>query len=191
MSQPKVSPPILLLCHRSLSLKCLFVFTVPLKQHPMTTSGGHFYAESFSVTESTVGMAEGGYPSVYVVDTHATRPSVPPRLSQGQQRAGVGQTLLFLLVSVALCGMAIEACFIYRLYKPQSVSIKPSNFLWVCTCQQYFSNFILWFLINWESLGVFFVSLHFLLNPLNLTFIIRDDSHLTPYSHFHFSSLIF
>ncbi|XP_045896763.1 tumor necrosis factor ligand superfamily member 14 [Micropterus dolomieu] len=88
----------------------------------MTTSGGHFYAESFSVTESTVGMAEGGYPSVYVVDTHATRPSVPPRLSQGQQRAGVGQTLLFLLVSVALCGMAIEACFIYRLYKPQSAT---------------------------------------------------------------------
>ncbi|XP_071376368.1 tumor necrosis factor ligand superfamily member 6-like [Centroberyx affinis] len=35
------------------------------------------------------------------------------------ERAGVAQTLLFLLVSLALCGMAIEAYFIYRLYNPE------------------------------------------------------------------------
>ncbi|XP_044036760.1 tumor necrosis factor ligand superfamily member 14 [Siniperca chuatsi] len=67
-------------------------------------------------------MAEDGYPSVYVVDSHATLPPVPPKLSKGKRRAGVAQTLLFLLVSVALCGMAIEACFIYRLYKPESAT---------------------------------------------------------------------
>ncbi|XP_070837904.1 tumor necrosis factor ligand superfamily member 14 [Chaetodon trifascialis] len=62
-------------------------------------------------------MAEGGYPSVYVVDSCAPCPQVPPRVSKGQRRATAAQTLLFLLVSVALCGMAIEACFIYRLYQ--------------------------------------------------------------------------
>lgn len=73
-------------------------------------------------------MAEVGYPSVYVVDTHGTRPSVPPRLSRGGRRcAGMPQRLLFVLVSLALCGMAIEACFIYRLYQPESVSIDPTS----------------------------------------------------------------
>ncbi|KAM8723155.1 tumor necrosis factor ligand superfamily member 14 isoform 1-T2 [Acanthopagrus schlegelii] len=65
-------------------------------------------------------MAEGGYPSVYVVDSFANRPPVPPRLNQRRRRAGVAQTLLFLLVSLALCGMAIEACFIYHLYRAES-----------------------------------------------------------------------
>lgn len=73
-------------------------------------------------------MAEDGYPSVYVVDTYGTRPPVPQRLSQGVRRhAGVAQRLLFVLVSLALCGMAIEACFIYRLYQPVSVSIDPTS----------------------------------------------------------------
>lgn len=67
-------------------------------------------------------MAEGGYPSVYVVDSYSTRPAVPPRLSRGQQRSRVAQTLLFLLVSLALVGMTIEACLIYRLYQPKSGS---------------------------------------------------------------------
>ena len=67
-------------------------------------------------------MAESGYPSVYVVDTHATRPPVPPRLGKVRRRGGMAQTLLFILVSMALCGIIIEACFIYRLY-PKSVSI--------------------------------------------------------------------
>lgn len=65
-------------------------------------------------------MPEGGYPSVYVVDSHATRPQVPPRLQQKKRSAGAAQSLLFLLVSLALCGMVIEACFIYHLYQPKS-----------------------------------------------------------------------
>ncbi|XP_034751275.1 tumor necrosis factor ligand superfamily member 14 [Etheostoma cragini] len=72
-------------------------------------------------------MSKDGYPSVYVVDTNATRPPLPPRLSQGRQRAGVAQTLLILLVSVALCGMVIEACFIYRLYQPESAPSASSS----------------------------------------------------------------
>ncbi|XP_071398786.1 tumor necrosis factor ligand superfamily member 14 [Centroberyx affinis] len=67
-------------------------------------------------------MAECGvhYPSVFVVDSHkAFPPPLPPRLGRMRPRAGVAQTLLFLLVSLALCGMAIEACFIYRLYNPE------------------------------------------------------------------------
>lgn len=73
-------------------------------------------------------MAEGGYPAVYVVDSYASRPPVPPRLNKGQKRAGAAQTLLFLLVSIALCGMVIEACLIYRLSRPQSdTSASPSK----------------------------------------------------------------
>ncbi|XP_073350742.1 tumor necrosis factor ligand superfamily member 14 [Pagrus major] len=72
-------------------------------------------------------MAEGGYPSVYVVDSFANRPPVPPRLSQRRRRAGVAQTLLFLLVSLALGGMAIEACFIYRLYRAESDTSASSS----------------------------------------------------------------
>lgn len=66
-------------------------------------------------------MDERGYPSVYVVDTHAPRPPpVPPRLSQKQKSSGAVQTLLFLLVTLALCGMLIEAFLIYRLHKTES-----------------------------------------------------------------------
>ncbi|XP_035510320.1 tumor necrosis factor ligand superfamily member 14 [Morone saxatilis] len=75
-------------------------------------------------------MDESGYPSVYVVDSHVTRPSLPPRLSERPQRAGVTQTLLFLLVSLALCGMVIEACFIYRLHQHESgSSASPSKLI--------------------------------------------------------------
>ncbi|KAM4531883.1 tumor necrosis factor ligand superfamily member 14 [Odontesthes bonariensis] len=73
----------------------------------------------FSSSKNTEAMDDGGCPSVYVVDTHATRPTVPPRLSQRGRRTGVAQTLLFLLVSLALSGMLIEACLIYRLYKTE------------------------------------------------------------------------
>lgn len=72
-------------------------------------------------------MSTAGYPSVYVVDTHATRPPVPPRLSQKGRRGGGVQNLLILLVSLALCGMAIEACFIYRLYQPAKTEISASS----------------------------------------------------------------
>lgn len=66
------------------------------------------------------------YPSVCVVDTHATRPPVPPRLNQVRRKSGVAQILLYMLVCVALCGMAIEACFIYRLYHREDVSLTIS-----------------------------------------------------------------
>ncbi|KAM9744883.1 tumor necrosis factor ligand superfamily member 14 [Menidia menidia] len=75
-----------------------------------------------SSNNSAEAVAEGGYPSVYVVDTHATRPPLPPRLNQRKRATGPAQTLLFLLVSLALCGMVIEACFIYRLYQEESAT---------------------------------------------------------------------
>ncbi|KAF3700067.1 Tumor necrosis factor ligand superfamily member 6 CD95 ligand [Channa argus] len=65
-------------------------------------------------------MDEGGYPSVYVVDCHASRPPLPPKLNTRPRHAGAAQTLLYLLVILALCGMVIEACFIYRLYQSES-----------------------------------------------------------------------
>ncbi|XP_023867573.1 tumor necrosis factor ligand superfamily member 14 [Salvelinus sp. IW2-2015] len=65
-------------------------------------------------------MAEGGvpYPSVFMVDSHATYPPLPPK-PRPPGRGGVAQSLLFLLVGLALCGLAIEACFIYHLYSKQ------------------------------------------------------------------------
>lgn len=73
-------------------------------------------------------MAEGGYPFPYVVDCHASwPPPVPPRQRQGRRRAPVAQTLLFLLLSVALCGMAIEACIIYRLHHSESDNSASSS----------------------------------------------------------------
>lgn len=71
-------------------------------------------------------MAEGAqgvpYPSVFVVDSHTGYPSLPPKPKAPRRGLGAAQILLFLLVSLALCGMAIEACFIYRLYHPDSVA---------------------------------------------------------------------
>ncbi|CAB1342193.1 unnamed protein product [Coregonus sp. 'balchen'] len=65
-------------------------------------------------------MAEGGvpYPSVFMVDSHAAYPPLPPK-PRPPGRGGVTQSLLFLLVGLALCGLAIEACFIYHLYSTQ------------------------------------------------------------------------
>ncbi|KAK2833330.1 hypothetical protein Q5P01_017219 [Channa striata] len=75
-------------------------------------------------------MDEGGYPSVYVVDCHTSRPPLPPKLKQRPRRAGAAQTLLFMLVIFALCGMVIEACFIYRLYQTESeTSVSLAKFI--------------------------------------------------------------
>ncbi|XP_029997658.1 tumor necrosis factor ligand superfamily member 14 [Sphaeramia orbicularis] len=93
-------------------------------------------------------MVHGGVkypPSVFVVDSHVTRPPLPPRLTQDQhqqhqyqpqyqyqqqqqqqQRSRPAQTLLFLLVFLALSGMVIEACFIYRLYQNNMVNSEAS-----------------------------------------------------------------
>ncbi|KAJ8384682.1 hypothetical protein AAFF_G00198880 [Aldrovandia affinis] len=61
------------------------------------------------------GMAEDGvvYPPVFVVDGQAGYP-LPPRPRSRGGRAS--QWALYLLVSLALFGMALEACFIYHLY---------------------------------------------------------------------------
>uniref|UniRef100_A0A3B5KT10 THD domain-containing protein n=1 Tax=Xiphophorus couchianus TaxID=32473 RepID=A0A3B5KT10_9TELE len=66
-------------------------------------------------------------PSVFVVDTHATRPAVPPRLGKQKKQSGVAQTLLFVLVTLALLGVFFEAFFIYRLYQSEYVSITDSK----------------------------------------------------------------
>lgn len=59
--------------------------------------------------------AEAGmvYPSVFVVDGQAGYP-LPAR--PYPHRGGPVQWPLYLLLSLALCGMAVEACFIYQLY---------------------------------------------------------------------------
>ncbi|XP_056259773.1 tumor necrosis factor ligand superfamily member 14-like [Seriola aureovittata] len=66
-------------------------------------------------------VTEEKFLSVHVVES---RPGL------GQWRVGGAQTLLFLMVSVALCGMAVEACFIYRLYRAESAtSASPSKLM--------------------------------------------------------------
>lgn len=73
-------------------------------------------------------MAEerGKYISVYVVDDHLThRPQTPP-VKLKQQCSGLVLLLLF-LVSLVLCGMIIQACFIYRLYQSESTNSGSSN----------------------------------------------------------------
>lgn len=132
-----------------------------------------------SVLELSTVMSKGGYPSVFMVDTHATRPPVPPRLSQGRRRPGAAQTLLIMLVCVALCGLAIEACFIYRLYHLEPVSI---NHISESTPAYSACDFLSTLCQSASCLIHFF---------LNLTFFIRTHSVATPYSHFQFSFLLF
>ncbi|KAM4717013.1 tumor necrosis factor ligand superfamily member 14 [Anableps anableps] len=85
----------------------------------------------FNLKSSTGSMARDGISSVFVVDTHATRPTVPPRLGKEKKQSGAAQSLLFLLVTLALCGMIIEACLIYRLYQstyaPSASSLKQTG----------------------------------------------------------------
>ncbi|XP_037332469.2 tumor necrosis factor ligand superfamily member 14 isoform X2 [Pungitius pungitius] len=71
-----------------------------------------------------VAMSKGGFPPKCVVDTHTTRPTRP---SQGARGPGAVQAVLFMLVSVALCGLAIEACFIYQLWLPGSATSASSS----------------------------------------------------------------
>lgn len=84
-----------------------------------------------NVARDGVHMAPGkiSYPSVFVVDSPTRPPPLPPKPGFRQRQKRI-QTLLVILVIVALCGMTIEACFIYRLYstKEQPVSTIQSNF---------------------------------------------------------------
>ncbi|XP_068193354.1 tumor necrosis factor ligand superfamily member 14 isoform X2 [Antennarius striatus] len=72
-------------------------------------------------------MIQSGNPSVYMVDSSVSWPPGPHKLSHGRWRSMGAQNLLFLLVSVALGGMAIEAYFIYRLYHPESAMSASSS----------------------------------------------------------------
>ncbi|XP_029364573.1 tumor necrosis factor ligand superfamily member 14 [Echeneis naucrates] len=65
-------------------------------------------------------MTKVDHPSVFVVDSYATRPPIPPRGGQRKRGLGPAQTLLFLLVGLAFCGIAIEACFIYHFFQVES-----------------------------------------------------------------------
>ncbi|XP_076000509.1 tumor necrosis factor ligand superfamily member 14 [Genypterus blacodes] len=70
-------------------------------------------------------MADGNqYPSVFVVDSYAKGPPVPPRLGQMRQRSNVAQRLLFLLVSLALFALTIQGCYLYRLYQSQPADLQ-------------------------------------------------------------------
>ncbi|XP_062388890.1 tumor necrosis factor ligand superfamily member 6-like [Sardina pilchardus] len=68
-------------------------------------------------------MAASGnlYPNTFIVDTHtAYPPPLPPKPVPFRKRRSVAQSVLFALVILALCGMAVEACFIYSLYNSKS-----------------------------------------------------------------------
>nr|XP_055042486.1 tumor necrosis factor ligand superfamily member 14 [Misgurnus anguillicaudatus]XP_055042491.1 tumor necrosis factor ligand superfamily member 14 [Misgurnus anguillicaudatus]XP_055042499.1 tumor necrosis factor ligand superfamily member 14 [Misgurnus anguillicaudatus] len=73
-------------------------------------------------------MVQGGvkYPSIFTVDGGTRPPPLPPKPGR-RQRSGVVQTLLVILVSVALFGMLVEACLIYNLYisKENTLSDAP------------------------------------------------------------------
>ncbi|KAF4115765.1 tumor necrosis factor ligand superfamily member 14 [Onychostoma macrolepis] len=73
-------------------------------------------------------MAPGkvSYPSVFVVDSKMRPPPLPPKPGR-RQRKDVIQTLLVILVCVALCGMAVEACFIYHLFTSKENSTHPDE----------------------------------------------------------------
>ncbi|KAL6460579.1 hypothetical protein MHYP_G00305450 [Metynnis hypsauchen] len=70
------------------------------------------------------------YPSVFVVDSRAGIPPLPPKPGQMQaqrRRNRITQTMLYLLVSMALFGIVVEACFIYHLYMTKQSSELPQN----------------------------------------------------------------
>lgn len=70
-------------------------------------------------------MDERGKPRVFTVDTYINQPPpLPPRLTRRPppQRGSAKQSLLFILVGLALCGMVIEAYCIFQLYKSTPVS---------------------------------------------------------------------
>lgn len=63
---------------------------------------------------------------MFVVDSPTRPPPLPPKPGYRQRQKGI-QTLLVILVVVALCGMTVEACFIYRLYSTKDQPTPPNE----------------------------------------------------------------
>ncbi|XP_036399550.1 tumor necrosis factor ligand superfamily member 14-like [Megalops cyprinoides] len=72
---------------------------------------------------SLSGMAEGGvaYPQVFVVENPGALAPAPLPAEPRPRRTSLPQRLLYLLVTLALCGVAVEAFFIARLYARPAV----------------------------------------------------------------------
>uniref|UniRef100_A0A3Q3DGV9 Tumor necrosis factor ligand superfamily member 6-like n=1 Tax=Hippocampus comes TaxID=109280 RepID=A0A3Q3DGV9_HIPCM len=74
--------------------------------------------------------AEGGHPrSVYLVDSHAAAaaPPLPPRAGRARRCTGLAQTILFMLVSVALTGLILEALLIFYLHSNHFEQVKSPS----------------------------------------------------------------
>uniref|UniRef100_A0A3Q2PJZ7 TNF superfamily member 14 n=1 Tax=Fundulus heteroclitus TaxID=8078 RepID=A0A3Q2PJZ7_FUNHE len=85
------------------------------------TAGGSVHTEMFfNSSKGTGGMGRSDIPSVYVVDSHGTRPALPPRPGREKKQSEAAQYLLFVLVILALFGLIIEACFIYQLHNSKN-----------------------------------------------------------------------
>ncbi|XP_061905859.1 tumor necrosis factor ligand superfamily member 14 [Entelurus aequoreus] len=63
--------------------------------------------------------------SVYVIDGAPTAPPLPPRAGRGRKSGRLTQNILFLLVSVALIGLILEAVLIFYMH-PASPT-KPTS----------------------------------------------------------------
>ncbi|XP_057716850.1 tumor necrosis factor ligand superfamily member 14-like [Corythoichthys intestinalis] len=65
--------------------------------------------------------------SVYVVDSHAAAPPIPNRVARSRKRSWCVQTLLSMLVSVALTGFILEAVLIFYLHSRHPVQAASSS----------------------------------------------------------------
>ncbi|XP_049601579.1 tumor necrosis factor ligand superfamily member 14 [Syngnathus scovelli] len=67
-------------------------------------------------------------PSVYFVDSHTGAPPLPPRAGPNRQYSSLAKTLLFVLVSLALTGLVVEALLIFYLHSSQLVGAPSMSF---------------------------------------------------------------
>ncbi|KAM9785318.1 tumor necrosis factor ligand superfamily member 14 [Syngnathus typhle] len=67
-------------------------------------------------------------PSVYFVDSQTGAPPLPPRAGRNRRCSSLAQTLLFVLVSVALTGLVVEALLIFYLHSSQLVGAPSMSF---------------------------------------------------------------
>ncbi|KAL7883716.1 hypothetical protein SRHO_G00013740 [Serrasalmus rhombeus] len=81
----------------------------------------------FSAWRSAVTSASG-FEGQDLVDMASTGDETPLRFMVDSQRNRMIQTILFVLVSIALFGFVLEACFIYHLYMTKQSSNRPCFF---------------------------------------------------------------